>query len=442
MHAFNRREFLRLASIAAAAAALPRTVGAAPTVAARVVVVGGGFGGASVAKYLRIWGADQVRVTLVEPSSSHVACILSNLVVTGALSMDRITLGYSALKKRGVIVEQAAVTAINYGGSTGSVSLSNGKKLAYDHLVLAPGIDFVPPPNDPQDWDPEITPHAWKAGLQTLMLKQQLAGMRNGDTFVLTVPKSPYRCPPGPYERACVVADYLKRKQRSLAKVVVLDANAGIQAEPLAFEQAFNSIYRGMIEYIPNATVSSVNSQARTIVTSAGTWSNVRVLNYIPNQRAAAIGPENGGNRGLPHLNAQGFVPVDALSYAVSGHPNVHVIGDACAVPASEGKGVPKSGHMANAEAKVCADAILRALKGEAPDSNVATGSACFSPITAKTASWLSGNFNYGDIYDAAGKVKGKGMHRVDLDEAPKINGDNYEDMFTWAEGLFADSFV
>jgi sulfide dehydrogenase [flavocytochrome c] flavoprotein subunit len=249
------------------------------------------------------------------------------------------------------------------------------------------------------------------------------------------VPKSPYRCPPGPYERACVVADYLKTKRYTNAKVIVLDANASIQAEPVGFGNAFNSTHAGMIEYVPNATVLSVDSASRSIVTTAQIISNARVLNVIPNQKAGAIAAT------LP-LNAQGFVPVNPLTYAVAGYPNIHVIGDACAVPASDNKGVPKSGHMANSEAKVCADAIVRALAGEAPDTNVATNSACYSPITAKTASWLSANYNYGDIFDAAGNVKGKGMHRVDLGEADRADGDNYEDMFTWAKSLFSDSFA
>ncbi|QKS30710.1 MAG: NAD(P)/FAD-dependent oxidoreductase [Candidatus Accumulibacter similis] len=439
MHTFSRRRFLQLAGAASAVVVLPQTAAAAASTAARVVVVGGGFGGATVAKYLSIWGGGQVAVTLVDPNPSHIACILSNLVVTGALSMDRITLGYSALKgKPGVTVKQGLVTAIDY--MRGAVSLGDGTTLPYDHLVLSPGIDFIPPPDGA--WDPNLTPHAWQAGAQTLLLKQQLASMRDGDTFVMTVPKSPYRCPPGPYERACMVADYLKRKRLVFAKVVVLDANPGIQAEPLAFGEAFNFIYKGMIEYVPNATVLAVNSKSRSIDTTAGDWSGVRVLNYIPNQRAAAMGPADSPNRGWPVLNAQGFVPVDPLTYGISGYANVHVIGDACAVPASEGKAVPKSGHMANAEAKVCADAILRTLNNQPLDQNITTNSACFSPITATTASWLSANFNYGDIYDGAGKVKGKGMHRVDLGEAPKTNGDNYRDMFTWAQGLFADSFV
>ncbi len=433
MNNLNRRQFLKLAGIASAMAAMPRAVGAATT-PARVVVVGGGFGGATAAKYIRMWGGN-VQVTLVDPSANHISCILSNLVVTGALPMSRITLGFNALNSTyGIQVVQGRAVAIDGAGNTVTVSTASGNQvLAYDHLVLSPGIDFVAPPEGA--WDANLTPHAWQAGPQTTLLQSQLAGMGNGDVFVMTVPKSPYRCPPGPYERACVVADYLKTKQKTGAKVIVLDANAGIQAEPVGFGNAFNFTHAGVIEYVPNATVQSVDSATRSIVTSAGTFSNAKVLNYIPNQKAGAIAA------GLP-LNAQGFVPVHPLTYAVAGYPNIHVIGDACAVPSSDGKGVPKSGHMANSEAKVCADAIVRALAGETPDENVTTNSACYSPITATTASWLSANFNYGDIYDTAGNVKGKGMHRVDLGESDTITAGNYKDMFTWANSLFADSFI
>jgi NADPH-dependent 2,4-dienoyl-CoA reductase/sulfur reductase-like enzyme len=432
MQTVNRRQFLKLAGIASALAALPRAVGAATT-PARVVVVGGGFGGATAAKYIRMWGGN-VQVTLVDPNASHISCILSNLVVTGALPMSKITLGFNALKsKYGISVVQGRAIGIDGGGNTLTVSTAAGNQvLAYDHLVLSPGIDFIAPDGA---WNPNLTPHAWQAGPQTTLLQSQLASMRNGEVFVMTVPKSPYRCPPGPYERACVVADYLKTKRYTNAKVIVLDANPSIQAEPVGFGNAFNFTHAGMIEYVPNATVLSVDSASRSIATSARVVSNARVLNVIPNQKAGSIAAA------LP-LNAQGFVPVNPLTYAVAGYPNIHVIGDACAVPASDNKGVPKSGHMANSEAKVCADAIVRALAGEAPDTNVATNSACYSPITAKTASWLSANYNYGDIYDAAGNVKGKGMHRVDLGEADRADGDNYEDMFTWANSLFADSFV
>ena len=234
-----------------------------------------------------------------------------------------------------------------------------------------------------------------------------------------------------------MVADYLKRKGRTGTKVIVLDANPGITAEPEAFTQAFNVTHKGVIEYYPNAIVQSVDSSSRSIVTSVKTVSRAKVLNYIPNQKAGAIAA------GLP-LNSQGFVPVSPLTYGTSSYPNIHVIGDACAVPASDGKAVPKSGHMANSEAKVCADAIIRSLNGELPDEDIATSSACFSPITNKTASWLSTNFIYGDIFDASGNIKGKGMHRSDIGEAPAsgVDGDSYQGMFTWADSLFSDSYI
>lgn len=432
MQTLNRRKFLSLTAAAAGAVALPPRSRAA---SARVVVLGGGFGGASVARYLRLWNPG-VAVTLVEPNATHVSCILSNLVVTGLLSMNRINLSYTALRNnRGVQVVQGRALGIDTGGNRVTVSTANGNvTLGYDHLVVAPGIDFVPPPGN---WNPSLTPHAWQAGPQTTLLRNQLATLGNNDRFVMTIPKSPYRCPPGPYERACMVADYLKRKGRTGATVTVLDANPSIQAEPEAFTRAFNVTHAGRILYVPNAVVQSVDSASRSIVTSAMSVSNAKVLNIIPAHRAGAIGASLG-------VNAGGFVPVDPLTYAVNGVPNVHVIGDACAVPASDGKAVPKSGHMANSEAKVCADAILRALNGERPDTNIATSSACYSPITSRSASWLSANFVYGDIYDVNGGVKGKGMHRVDLGEAPagEVNQDSYQDMFTWAGSLFYDSFA
>ena len=430
----KRRDFLKLASLAAAGWSFPKAIHGATT-APRVVVIGGGFGGATVAKYLKLWGGN-IDVTLIDRAASHYACILSNLVVTGALPMSSITLGFDKLAaNHGVTLLQGRAEAIDPPGNTLTVSTASGRKvLPYDHLVLSPGIDFSPAPGI---WDPLRTPHAWQAGAQTTLLKNQLAAMRSYDTFVMTVPKAPYRCPPGPYERACVVADYLKRKGRTGAKVVVLDANAGITAEPEAFGRAFNVTHASVIQYYPNATVVSVDSTTRSINTSVKSIKNAKVLNYIPNQRAGKIAQQLA-------LDAAGFVPVDPLTYGVAAHPNVHVIGDSCSVPSSYGKAVPKSGHMANSEAKVCADAIIRSLSGYEPDQDIATSSACFSPITSKSASWLSANFIYGDIYGKDGQVTGKGMHRVDLGEAPpdRVNGDSYEDMFQWAESLFADSYA
>jgi NADH dehydrogenase FAD-containing subunit len=435
MHRLNRRDFIKLLGAGTILSAMPRAVGA-QTVAPRVVVIGGGFGGATVAKYLRMWGGN-VQVTLVDKYPAHTSCVLSNLVVTGALSMTRISLGYSSLSaNHGVNVMQGTAVAVDPAGGKVTIQNASGgfQDLVYDHLVLAPGIDFSPAPGN---WNPNLTPHAWQAGPQTTLLRDQLAGMRSYDKFVMTVPKSPYRCPPGPYERACVVADYLKRKGRTGAKVIVLDANSGIQAEPEAFTNAFYATHKGWIEYYPNANVLSIDSASKSISTSAKTVTGARVLNYIPNQKAGGIAATLG-------VNASGFVPVNPLSYAIANYSDIHVIGDSCAVPSSDGKAVPKSAHMANSEAKICADAILRDLRGEAFDQNIASSSACYSPITSTTASWLSTNFIYGDIYDLNGVVKGKGMHRVDIGEAPadRVNNDSFKDMFTWADSLFSDSFI
>lgn len=416
----NRRDFLQLAALAAAGFSFPRAVSAATT-APRVLVIGGGFGGATVAKYLKLWGGN-IDVTLVDRAASHYACILSNLVVTGALPMSRITLGYGSLRtNRGVNVVQGE--ALSVDPSTKSVAVRVGTSVVsypYDKLVLAPGIEFITPAGA---YNADQTPHAWKAGPQTLLLKNQLSAMTKTQTFVMTIPKAPYRCPPGPYERACAVADYLKRKKPG-AKVVVLDANPSIQAEPVNFGNAFNGLYKSMLTYIPNAAVTEVNSATRTIITSAGTFKGA-VLNVIPNQRAGQIVT----NAGLANDPSARWSMVNPLSYQSTAQPDIHILGD------SQATGQPKSGHMANSQAKVCADAIIRAFNGEAPDPSPVTSSACFSPITATTASWLTASFQYDPVSGT--------MKRVDASfaEAPKPTSDGMQQMYQWANNIFADSF-
>ncbi len=417
----NRRDFLKFASLAAAGWSFPKAIHGATT-APRVVVIGGGFGGATVAKYLKLWGGN-IDVTLIDRAASHYACILSNLVVTGALPMDRINLSFNSLKtKRGVNVVQgealsvdpsAKEVVVNVGGTTYAY--------AYDKLVLAPGIEFINPAGNYND---QLTPHAWKAGPQTLLLKNQLAAMTSKQTFVMTIPKSPYRCPPGPYERACAVADVLKRKKKG-AKIIVLDANASIQAEPVNFGNAFKSTYKGILTYVPNATVNEVNSATKTIITAAGTFKGA-VLNVIPNQRAGQIVT----TAGLANDPTARWSVVNPLNYASTAHPDIHILGD------SQATSQPKSGHMANSQAKVCADAIIRAFNGEEPDQNPVTSSACFSPITATTAAWLTASFQYDPVT--------KTMKRVEASfaEAAKPTSDGMQQMFQWADNIFADSFV
>lgn len=417
----GRRKFFQILGMAGASLALPRMVSAASP-AMRVVVVGAGFGGATVAKYLNLWGKGSVQVTLVDANPQHISCILSNLVVTGTLGMSDITIGLQNLtSKYGVNFVLGRAMSVNPVARTVDVVTAGGTTpLSYDHLVLAPGIDFVTPAGD---YSQDLTPHAWVAGPQTVTLRSQVAGLKKKGVFLMNIPKAPYRCPPGPYERACVMADYIKRKKLG-GKVIVCDANPGITAEPVNFGNAFSKTFKGIVDYKPNCTVLSVNSATKTFVTSLGNISG-QVANYLPDMKAGALvsaaGLVDAGSR---------WAAVDPLTYGSVRYPEIHVIGD------SQGTGQPKSGTMANAQAKVCADAILRTIDGQAPNPNPVTMSACYSPITSKTASWLTASYQY----DPATKA----MKRVDpsFGEAKAPSAENYIDMFDWANSLFEDTFM
>jgi sulfide dehydrogenase [flavocytochrome c] flavoprotein chain len=417
MNTFNRRQFLRLIGGAAAFAALPPMVhGAVPP---RVVVIGGGYGGATVSKYLRLWSGGSVDVTMVDPNASHVSCILSNLVVVGAVPLSRVTISYDTLRTTyGVNVVQDRATTID--SVARRVTLASGATLDYDRLILSPGIDFVPV----QGWDPSLVPHAWQAGPQTTLLMNQLAAMPAGGTFVLTVPNMPYRCPVGPYERACMVADYLVTNKPG-SRVILLDANPAIVAEPHTFSTAFSTIYAGVIEYHSSVSVSSVDSTNKTIQTSIGQFA-ADVLNLIPDEQAGTIVRATG----LAVDPTGRWAPVHPLSYASTVYGDVHVIGD------SQDTGQPKTGHMASSQAKVCADAILRAFAGEAPDPAPVTNSGCFSPITATTASWVTGGFQYDPGTDTMQLVT------ASFGEADAPTTTNYRKMISWADNIFADSFA
>lgn len=418
----NRRNFLKLAGgLAVGTFGFPKIINAA-TAAPRVLVIGGGFGGATVAKYLKLWGGN-IDVTLIERNPSHYSCILSNLVVTGALPFEAINLGYGALRtKYGIKVVQGDVVSVDGASKQVTAKVNNSYvNYHYDKVVISPGIEFINPSGR---YNANLTPHAWKAGQQTLLLKKMLYSMTSKQVFLLTIPKSPYRCPPGPYERACAVADFLKRKRRG-ARIIVLDANPSIQAEPVNFGNAFKNLYKGILTYVPNAPVIRVDSKAKSVITPAGTYKGA-VVNIIPNQRAGQILT----NSGLVNDVTRRWAAVNPLSYASTLFPDIHILGD------SQATGQPKSGHMANSQAKVCADAIIRSFNGESPDPNPVTASACFSPITSTTASWLTASYQYDK---ASGTMK-----RVEASfaEAPKATSDGMQQMFQWASNIFEDSFA
>lgn len=400
----------------------PSTSPTVPTntgISGRVVVIGGGMAGTSAAKFLRLWGGSGVQVTLVEGSSTYTSNIMSNGVLTGQRSLSSLAYTHAGLKSTyGVNLVTAQARGVDAGART--VSLSGGSTLSYDRLVVAPGIVFDALPGlTTADYDTRF-PHAWQAGPQTTLLRNQLLSMPAGGTFVMTIPAAPYRCPPGPYERACLVADWLKVNKPG-SKVVVLDANPKITAEPIAFTEAFTKTHAGVIQYVPNAVIDHVDAATRTVYTSAGNVT-ADVLNPIPPHRAGTIAQD----AGLVNVSGR-WAGVDVLSYQSTAVPNVHVLGDAT------GTTQPKSGHMAGAQAKVAADAISRLLSGQPVDPAPATSSACYSPITMSTASWLTAVFHY----DASTRT----MTTSNLTEAPTVSAQNYQQMSKWFSGLMADTF-
>lgn len=393
----------------------------------RVVVVGGGMAGTSVAKYLRFWGGAGVDVTLVEPNLAYISNIFSNMVLTGERSLSQLTYNYSILKsKYGVKVQNSSVTSIDPVAK--QVKLSSGTTLTYDRLVLAPGIDFESLPLSGTTTNKAKIVHAWKAGTQTTSLKNQIQSMTKSDTYILTIPPAPYRCPPGPYERACVVADYLKTTKGG-GKVIVLDANPKILAEPNNFNNAFTNTHKGIITYLPNAALSSINADTMTVVSAAGTFKG-KVINAIPNHKAgnlittSGIGLANGLNGKWAAVNVLSY---ESTNPALAG---IHIIGD------SSSTNQPKAGHIANAEAKVCADAIIQVFKGGTINQMPMTNSSCFTPITKTTASWLTAIYRY-DPATKTMALAGDGVV-----ESNGANSENYEDMLKWFKNLMADTFA
>lgn len=417
MSKLSRREFIRyLGQGSVAASALP-LMGTAKANIPHVVVVGGGFAGATVAKYLRHWSSN-VSVTLIDSNAKYQSCVLSNLILNGQMSLDKLTFDYNELKsKYGINIVTDTVAQIDSANKR--ISLSQQGSLNYDRLVLAPGISFIDVPG----LDAQKIPHAWKAGEQTLLLETQLQQIPNGGTFVMTIPKAPYRCPPGPYERACVVADYLKT-HKPQSKVVVLDANSDIIVEKEIFGHAFNVTYADRLQYIPGVDLVSVDSDAKVLTTSKGSYQG-DVVNVIPPQQAGQLII----NAGLANDSTGRWAKVNPLSYESTKTQNIHIIGD------SQATSQPKAGHIANAEAKICADAILRLLAGQSLYATPVTNSACYSPISANTASWLTGVF----AYDATSN---------DMKIIPASSGasnaatrEGYQAMFDWANNLFSDTF-
>jgi sulfide dehydrogenase [flavocytochrome c] flavoprotein chain len=318
----------------------------------RVVVIGGGFAGATCARAAKGHGA---AVTLVEPSATYTACPFSNEVIAGLRALEAQQFGYDAVRRDDIAVAAQAATSVN--PQTRQVTLADGSTLGYDRLVLAPGIDLrfdaLPGYNEEAS---KALPHAWKSGEQTLLLRRQLEAMDDGGTVVIVAPANPFRCPPGPYERASLIAHYLKtRKPRS--KLLILDAKDSFSKQGL-FQAAWKALYPGMIEWVAlsaGGKVVRIDAASKTLVTEFGNH-KAQVANVIPPQRAGGITQVAGA------ADRSGWCPIDPVTFESKLQPNVHVIGDACIAG-----GMPKSAFSANAQAKVCAAAVAALLRDAVP---------------------------------------------------------------------------
>jgi sulfide dehydrogenase [flavocytochrome c] flavoprotein chain len=348
----NRREFIGAAAAGASAALV-----GAPAIAqgtARVVVIGGGFAGATCARQLKRFDP-KIQVTLVETNPTFTACPFSNAVIAGFRELNAQQFSYEKVAADGVTLAEAAATAVE--PQARKVALADGQSLAYDRLVLAPGIDI--------SWNAlpgygeaaaEQMPHAWKAGEQTMLLRRQLEAMEDGGLVVISVPANPFRCPPGPYERASLIAHYLKtRKPRS--KLIILDAKDVFSKQRL-FQAAWKELYPDILEWVSLSTggkVTSVDPGTNALVTDFEKY-QANVANVIPPQKAGAIAERAGVT------DASGWCPIDPVTFGSKLQANIHIIGDAAIAGA-----MPKSAFAANMQAKICAVALVKLLRGEAP---------------------------------------------------------------------------
>ena len=368
----DRRSFLKLAGASVGAAGLPMIGRAAelmPKGAKRVVVVGGGYGGTIAAKYIRIMDKS-IEVVMIERNDHFVSCPFSNLYIGGVLKdLNPLTIKYDKLAaNHGVKVVQAEVTGIDPAGKV--VTTSKGT-VSYDRLVLSPGIDFRL--EEMKGYDAaamEKMPHAWKAGPQTVLLRKQLEAMKDGGTMVMTIPLAPYRCPPGPYERASMVAHYLK-KSKPKSKLIVLDANPDITSKGGLFKKGWKDNYEGLIDYRPAKKVTEVDAGKMTVLVEGLEDVRGDVVNVIPPQRAGQIAVAAGlvGDD-------KNWCPVNPTSFESTKQAGIHVIGDACIAGA-----MPKSGYSANSEAKICAANIVALMNGKEL-TDMSGINTCYSYIT------------------------------------------------------------
>lgn len=414
----QRRTFLQVIGATAAIGALPRMASAA-TAKGRIVIIGGGYAGATAAKYLRLWGGETLEIILVEKNTTFISCPLSNLVLGGSKQIGDLTFNFSGLDRYGIKRLHEEVTGID--ASQRKIRVENGDDLAYDRLIIAPGIDFIYDdlPMLQDTAAQTAIPHAWKAGPQTINLRSQLQSMPDGGVFVISIPKAPYRCPPGPYERISQVAFYLQQAKPK-SKIIVLDANAEIVSKKGLFTKAWAELYPGMVEYRPNSQVTEVDVGNRSVKTEFETV-RADVLNVIPPQRAGKVAQL----AGAANIDKR-WCEVDFLTYESKVLPGVHIIGDSVAAA------LPKSAHMATSQAKVCASAIVSLLQGEAPDPQPVFANTCYSFVSDKLAMHVANVYRYDPAKKVMLPAEGGGVS-----EKPSEQEGSYAQY--WAKNIWSD---
>ncbi len=428
----NRREILQ----SAAAFSLLGLAGCATTGSipskAKVVVIGGGFGGATAAKYVRLLSQYKIDVVLIEPNAAFISCPISNMVLGGHKQMADITQSYGGLTKHGVTMVQDMVASIDTTKKT--VTLARGGSIAYDKLIVSPGIDLQLGSIEglaAANASGQVL-HAWKAGAETLALRKQLEAMPDGGVYAITIPVAPYRCPPGPYERASQVASYFK-VAKPKSKVLILDGNPDVTSKGPLFKKVWASQYAGMIEYRGDHKVTGIDAATGTIKFEIQDNVKANVINALPNMRAGLIAV----NSGLANVANGRWCGVNYLTFESTAAKDVHVLGDAIQIA----PGMPKSGHMANAQAKVAATAIVAQLSGWDVNPAPMLTNTCYSMVDAKNCIHVASVHEYVAAEKTFKTVVGSGgVSSIDLKpEVTMLEGAYAE---SWAKNIWADTLA
>lgn len=424
-----RRQFVETMGVGAGLSTLGFASGCATSGESgpKVVVVGGGYGGATAAKYVRMWSDYGIHVTLIEPNAAFISCPISNLVLGGTKSIADITTPYDNLSRRhGVKIIRDTVTSIDPQART--INLASGAALPYDRLILSPGVDFM--------WDAlpgmnkagaqEKVLHSWKAGAQTVALRKQLEAMPDGGVYALAIPLAPYRCPPGPYERACQVASYFS-KAKPKSKVIILDANDDVTSKGPLFKKAWAERYKGIVEYRPKHALMDVDASTNTLKFEFNDSVSADVLNVIPPMRAGEIAVKSG----LATANKR-WCEVDFLTFESKVAKYVHVLGDSIQIAPA----MPKSGHMANQHGKTCAAAVVALLTGNEPNDLPIYNNTCYSFVSDEDVVHVSSVHRYDAEKKTMLTVAGSGGVSVAANE---LEG---KYAMAWARNIWADTLA